>query len=203
MNENNQKICAVILAAGESRRMGKLKPLLTLGDKNFTQILKDKIKGAGIRDIYLVLGARAGYIKENLNTSGLNIIINKSWPEGQLSSLKAALKKIKNKYRGLMMFLIDHPQVKQETVDALLGAFEKNPEKDIFIPSYKMSAGHPVIWSRSVFDALLDAPLNQGARVVTKNPEFKKEWVNVDDPYIKQDIDTPQDLRQVEDIDGK
>ncbi len=198
MNEMDKKICGVILAGGASRRMGKLKPLLKLEGKNFTHILKKKIKQSGVGDVYLVLGSRAEYIKKNLNTDGLNIIINNSWPEGQLSSLKTALKKIKDKYRALVMFLIDHPQVKQTTVKALIKAFKKKSDRDIYIPSYKRRSGHPVIFNRTVFKALLNAPLDEGARAVTKNPDFKKEWVNVNDPYIRQDIDTPEDYDNID-----
>lgn len=193
---NNKKIMGVILAAGESSRMGFPKPLLKIRGINFTDIIRKKLLKAGINDICLILGADADYIKKNLNTQNLNIIINKSWRKGQLSSLKTALGNIPTEAEAIMMCLIDHPQVKIATIRKLVKTYEKN-EADIVIPVYKGRGGHPVIFSRSVFGALAEAPLDKGAKAVTGNPGYKILRINVEDPYIRQDIDSSEEYKKI------
>lgn len=193
----NKKITAVILAGGKSRRMGYPKPLLRIGKKSFLNIIKEKILKAGIKSIYLVLGSDAEFIKKNLNTENLKVIINKSWEQGQLSSLKAAIKKIKRNTDGVIMFLIDHPQVEVSTLRKLIEVFEQK-DADIIVPEYNGRGGHPVIFHRNVFNALLKAPLDEGAKAVLRNKKYNTERVNVNDPYIRQDVDTPGEYSNIE-----
>lgn len=189
-------ITAIILAGGKSHRMGTPKPLLKLKNKTFLDLIREKITKAGIKNIYLVLGADAEYLKNNLNTENLNIIINKSWQNGQLSSLKAAIKRVKKETDGIIMFLIDHPSVKVSTIKKLLEAFREG-SADIIVPEYEGYGGHPVIFSRNVFIALLQAPLNEGARAVVRNTKYITKRIRVNDRHIRQDIDTPEDFKKI------
>ncbi len=189
-------ITAVILAGGKSHRMGTPKPLLKLKNKTFLDLIREKITEAGIKNIYLVLGADAEYLRNNLNTENLNIIINKSWQNGQLSSLKAAIKRVKKETDGIIMFLIDHPSVKVSTIKKLLEAFREG-SADIIVPEYEGRGGHPVIFSRNVFIALLQAPLNEGARAVVRNTKYITKRIRVNDRHIRQDIDTPEDFKKI------
>lgn len=193
---NVKKISAVVLAGGKSSRMGCPKPLLKIGDKTFFQIISEKILKAGIKNIYLVLGADSEYIKSNLNTENMAIIINNSWKKGQLSSLQAAIRNVKNDTEGIMMFLIDHPEVKVLTIKKLIKAFEAE-NADVVVPEYNGRGGHPVIFSSSVFKALLDAPLNEGARAVVRNKNYIKRRIIVNDSCILQDIDTMDEFRGI------
>ncbi|MDA3792323.1 MAG: nucleotidyltransferase family protein [Elusimicrobia bacterium] len=202
MLDKQKNIDAVILAAGASSRMGRSKALLRVGKTTFAGLIQSKLNKAGIKNIYLVLGARANYIKKNLNTEGLNIIINNSWEKGQLSSLKKAVKKLSPETDAFLMCLIDHPQVKLDTLNKIIKTYLENVFRkkaaDIVLPEYKGRGGHPVIFSRSVFKELLRVPLNKGARAVVRNKKNNVIRVKVNDRYIRQDIDTEKEYNKVE-----
>jgi molybdenum cofactor cytidylyltransferase len=192
----NKKITAIILSGGSSSRMGSPKSLLEIQGKTFIDIIKEKIHASGINDIYIVLGSDPDYIINNLNKDNLEIIINKSWKNGQLSSLKAAVQKAGDKSDAVMMFLVDHPQVKLDTIRKLINVY--NYEKaHIIIPEYNGRGGHPVIFSKETFAGILEAPLNEGAKAVVRDNRYKRIRIPVDDPYVLQDIDTPAEFKKI------
>lgn len=191
-----EKIAGIILAAGRSSRMGTPKPLLKIGRKTFLDIIKNKLLQSGIKDIYLVLGAGADRLKESLNTDKLTVIINESWSDGQLSSLKRAVESLPENTDGILMCLIDHPKVNRSTIKKLMDAAGVSPA-DIIVPSYRKRGGHPVIFKKSVFQAILDAPLNEGARSVIRKEEFRTLRLDIEDRAIVQDIDTREEYSRI------
>lgn len=193
---NQRRLSAVILAAGESSRMGEPKPLIKIANKTFFEIIKKKIIAAGIKDIHMVLGAESGTIISVLNPKGINIIINKLWQQGQISSLKKAVEYLSDRTDAIIMFLIDHPQIEITTIKQLIDKY-KNGSADIIIPEYEGRGGHPVIIANSVYRAILEAPLNSGARSVFRKSEFNSVRVKVNDPNIRQDIDTKEDYHGI------
>jgi len=190
------KIYGIILAGGESSRMGSPKPLLEIGGKTFAELIAEKLRHCGISSTYIVLGAHFQKIKKSLNATDLNIIINPQWEEGQLSSLKAAIRKIPADASGIIVCLIDHPMVKVKTIGRLIDIFKKATPHGV-IPVFSGRGGHPVIFAREVFSALLKAPLKRGARAVTGDTSYSFFRVDVEDPYILQDIDTPGDYKNI------
>jgi molybdenum cofactor cytidylyltransferase len=193
-------LIAVVLAAGASSRMGFPKPLLRIGGKYFGDIVIQKIQKSGIKNILLVLGAKAEEIQKKLNTEGINIVINEEWESGQLSSLKKAIDGLVRENDAIMVCLVDQPLITQKTFDGMSDSYKKdNSNADIILPIYNGKRGHPVIFRRSVFDALLDIPLNEGARAVVNNTDYEKMQVEVDDPGIRRDIDTPEEYEKISD----
>ncbi len=192
----SKKIPAIILAAGASSRMGRPKPLLELEGRSFADIAAGTLAAAGIKDIYMVLGCRAGEVSSALKSKKLKIIINSDWPKGQLSSLKAALRKLPLKTRGVLVCLSDHPRVSTETVIRILEGFSSGMG-EVILPSCNGRRGHPVLFSRRVFGALLETPDDRGAREVVRSGRFSLGVVEVDDPFIFQDIDTPKEYGEM------
>ncbi|MBN2407753.1 MAG: nucleotidyltransferase family protein [Elusimicrobia bacterium] len=189
-------ICGVILAGGESSRMGRPKPLLELSGRNFAEVISGKLREAGIGEIYVVLGARASYIDENLNLKGVKILINEDWEKGQLSSLKKAVGVLRGSADALVVCLIDHPQVSEKTLETMLKRFGSS-DCDILVPSYNGKGGHPVIFRNTVFGALLSAPLAGGAKTVVRDGRWNVERVAVKDAFVIQDIDTPEEYEKI------
>lgn len=189
------RITGIILAGGESLRMGTPKPLLKIGQQNFTDIIIRKFHQSGIDNIYLVLGAHHKIIEKKINVKNLNIVINKFWRKGQLSSLKAAIKGIPDT-DAVLVALVDHPSVRVTTIKKLLCESLKS-NADIIIPVYKNRGGHPVVFKSTVFKALMEAPLSEGARAVIDDGRFNILRVSVNDPFIRQDIDTPKDYEKI------
>jgi len=191
------ELSAVILAAGESSRMKFPKPLLKIKGENITEMILEKIYAAGIKQVYMVLGSEAGRITENLKLEGINTIINGDWKCGQISSLKTAVNKIMGTVEAAMVFLIDHPQVEVSTIKKLIEEFRYG-DYDIVIPEYMGSGGHPVIFRESVFSDLMEAPLESGARAVVRSGKHRVKRVCVEDAFVKQDLDTPEDLARTD-----
>jgi CTP:molybdopterin cytidylyltransferase MocA len=84
-------INAIVLAAGQSKRMGKLKPLLRFNDTTFLEHIISVLKLSDVDKITVVLGAEAETIKESVDLPGISIVINKDYLRGQLSSLTAGI----------------------------------------------------------------------------------------------------------------
>jgi molybdenum cofactor cytidylyltransferase len=187
-------INAVVLAAGESRRMGKPKPLLRFGDTTFLEQIVSVLRLSDADRITVVLGAKAKTIQASTDLPGVNIVLNEDYPKGQLSSLIAGLKSGPPQTEALLLCLVDNPFITADVVNRVIGAFRRTQSR-IVIPTFHNRRGHPALFSRAVFDALVNAPTEEGARhVVNTNAERVLE-VDVRDNSILIGIDTPEDYR--------
>jgi len=187
-------LTAIVLAAGESQRMGSPKALLKIGEQTFLGKILCDLKGAGAGKILAVLGAYAEDIRSVVDLSGVTALFNPEYKSGQLSSLWAALRQLPPETRGVLFTLVDHPGVALETYRQLIAAWEENPEA-IIIPEYGGRGGHPVIFPAALAGEFLAAPPSQGARfVIYHHPELVKK-IPVSDPGVRKDIDTPEDYQ--------
>jgi CTP:molybdopterin cytidylyltransferase MocA len=117
----------------------------------------------GVRRV--VLGASAEPIAKAINLRADEIVINHEWEEGQLSSIQAAVRSLPPGTDGMLLCLIDHPLISGPLVRELIEQFYKS-RKTIVLPVYQSRRGHPVIFSAALYEELLCAPLETGARAV-------------------------------------
>ncbi len=127
INDSSQ-ISAIILAAGESRRMGTPKALCKWGKITFLEAVVAYLQKAGIKQIAVVLGTAASQIQEYGIPDGIQIAVNPNPQHGQLSSLQIGLSHQQPNILGTMMALVDHPAVSPETIHSLINAFDNRPE---------------------------------------------------------------------------
>jgi molybdenum cofactor cytidylyltransferase len=158
-------LAAVILSGGASSRMGSPKALLPYQGRPFLDHLLEITKHPQIGVRRVVLGPHAEAIARETKLSAREIVINQEWEKGQLSSIHAALRNLPAEVDGMMLCLIDHPLISVELVAELIQTFYVM-RAPIVLPVYEAKRGHPVIFSACVFDELLSAPLDQGARSV-------------------------------------
>lgn len=158
-------LAAVILSGGASRRMGSPKALLAYQGRPFLEHLVDVTKHHRIGVRRIVLGADAEPIAKEVSLAADEVVINKDWEKGQLSSIHAALRSLPAGTDGMLLCLIDHPLISSGLIDDLIEAFYKS-EKPIVIPLYEGRRGHPIIFSAALYDELLQAPMDTGARAV-------------------------------------
>jgi molybdenum cofactor cytidylyltransferase len=118
-------INAIILAAGRSKRMGKPKPLLRFNDTTFLEHIISVLKASDVDRITVVLGAGAQTIKKSVDLSGTNIVINKDYQKGQLSSLIAAIEQCPKETQAILVCLVDNPFVTKEVIDKIIGKFKE------------------------------------------------------------------------------
>jgi len=192
-------IAGIILAAGESSRMGRDKALLPLGRETFLEHLIEVLRGE-VSPLLIVLGHHAeeiaGRIAPLADVRNVRIVRNPDYQLGQLSSLQAALRVLANEpvagAPGVLVCLVDHPAITKAVVRTLLERFEKQPSS-ILIPTCQGRRGHPVLFPARLFPELLDAPLEEGARFVVRRHAAEVELVETGEEGILLDVDRPAD----------
>ncbi|HET9401445.1 MAG TPA: nucleotidyltransferase family protein [Candidatus Acidoferrales bacterium] len=186
-------LAALILAAGESRRMGSPKALLPYQDKTFVEHLLEVTRHPRVSVQRVVLGASAAAIRERLHLAEGSVVVNDQWELGQLSSIQAGIRSLEDEPTdGAMICPVDHPLVSAPLVAMLIDEFDRTgAQRGIVLPVYRGKRGHPVIFARRFYDQLLAAPNDKGARaIVWQNPseireiETSEEGVvlNINDP---------------------
>ncbi len=152
----------------------------------------------GLGTPVVVLGAAREEIQRRVDLSRVTPAINDDWEEGQTSSLKIGLSTLSPAAEAFLLFPVDFPVVLREDVDALEAAYRKNknPHKTIFIPSYSLQRGHPVLCRRELADEFLALAGEAPARTVINRRPDRIRYVDFDKPYVLLDMDTPEDYRR-------
>jgi len=183
----------IILAAGESRRMGYPKPLLKIGGQTFIERIADSML-AVVPRLVIVLGAHSDRVRAAIPRDGrIMIVENPNYSRGQLSSLKVGLGAIQPDGTGALVHLGDHPMVRVATFQAIVDSYVKL-DKPIVIARHEGHRGHPVIFDRAIFAELQTAPEEEGARHVVNAEASRIAYIDLQDPGINLDLDTPSDL---------
>ena len=187
------KLEGVILAAGESRRMGYPKPLLEIGGRTFIEHIAETML-AVVPRLVIVLGAHRDRVRAAIpRDARIAIVENPNYGRGQLSSLKVGLSAIQPDAVGALVHLGDHPMVKVETFQAIVDTYTE-AKKPIVVARHNGHRGHPVIFDRTLFGELQSAPEEEGARHVVNADPSRLAYVDLKDPGINLDLDTPSDL---------
>jgi molybdenum cofactor cytidylyltransferase len=183
-----------LLAAGESRRMGYPKPLLPIDTESFIARTTALALSVASR-LVIVLGAHVSRVRPAIALkSQVTIVENPNYERGQLSSLKVGLAEaIRADADAVIVHLADHPLVLPATFRALVDEYRKTM-RPIVVARCNGRRGHPVLFDRAVFAELMAAPEDQGARVVVNADTARVLYVDVADPGIVLDLDTPADL---------
>jgi molybdenum cofactor cytidylyltransferase len=158
-------LVAVILSGGASRRMGSPKALISYQGASFLEHLLSVIRHPAIGVRRVVLGPDAVEISQQVKLAAGEIVINKDWEQGQLSSIQAAVRSLPAGTEGMLLCPVDHPLVSARLVNSLIVTFLET-RAPIVLPMYEGRRGHPVIFSASVYEELLRAPPETGARAV-------------------------------------
>ena len=192
------RVAGIVLAAGASRRMGTPKASLCFGARTFLAHAIAALEDGGVGDVVVVAGEAAATVRAALPAGRTIPLLRNPAPDrGQLSSLKIALQHVCATIPdagAVVMALVDHPAVRAGTVAALLAAAG---EAAIVVPTYGGRRGHPVLFARTVWQELLDAPDELGARAVVHADVGRVRLVPVDDAGILVDVDTPEDFREL------
>jgi molybdenum cofactor cytidylyltransferase len=185
-------IAGLILAAGESRRMGRDKALLTYRGHTFLETIITTLREAGVERIAVVLGHHAEEIQRTIRLDSVEVVINPDWQRGQTSSLQAGLRALESPdLEALLLCLVDHPAVSPETIRRLRDNFNAH-HAVVVIPTFQNQRGHPVVIVRALFPELLDLSVDEGANRVIRDYSHATEFLEVDDPGIVLDVDNEQ-----------
>jgi molybdenum cofactor cytidylyltransferase len=188
-----QHLEGVILAAGESRRMGYPKPLLDIGGRTFIEHIAETML-AVVPRLVIVIGAHRKRVRAAIpHDARIAIVENPNYAQGQLSSLQAGLDALQPDAAGALVHLGDHPLVRVETFQAIVDWYNRSG-KPIVIARDDGHRGHPLIFDRAIFGELRSAPEEEGARYVVNADASRVAYVDRQDPGINLDLDTPSDL---------
>ena len=188
----------VILAGGISSRMGFPKALIPIGDSFFLRSIYDKLVGAGVAPVHIVIntGLQSSLSAQmNKFTEG-RFVLNREPALGQLRSLQLGLAAAREAgAEAVMMALVDQPLVDPRTLKLLVERYGEDTEK-LVLPLYEGSRGHPFIIPAAHFDAFIKADAAGGAtaRDVLDTLAGASVCVEVEDGGVCQDVDTPEDM---------
>jgi len=193
----------VILAAGESSRMGTDKALLPWPPQRANDLAShDTFLSAAIQSLTLstdfvivVAGANEAALAPVVYACGASFVVNPDPRRGQFSSLQVGLHEVLNRGRdAAMITLIDRPPVNQCTIQALRAAFEDAlPNVWAVVPEFSGRHGHPYIAGRELIEAFLRAPATENARDIEHEHQEHIQYVGVNDPFVALNVNTPED----------
>jgi molybdenum cofactor cytidylyltransferase len=195
-------LSAVILAAGDSTRMGSPKAaLLTPDGATFVGRLVTTLREAGVDDLVIVTGRHHDAVVESIardhQSTTPRIVRNPDPSRGQLSSLLTGMEIVMTPQTdAMLMTLVDVPLVRVSTVTAVIDEWRRT-RAPIVRPAIGDRHGHPVIFDRVLFDELRRAPLDAGAKSVVRAHEHEIVNVPVDDEGCVRDVDTPSDYEEM------
>lgn len=182
----------VVLAAGRSSRMGSAKPLLEADERSFVERAVDALRQGGCRNVLVVIRPGADQVGTAASEAGARVVVNPDDSSEQIDSLRLGLRNLEPGARGALVLPVDHPLVRAGTARALIDRFADGAG-DIVRPVHDGRPGHPTLFASTLFDALFDSSLEHGAESVVESHAAARVDVEVDDPGVLADIDSPAD----------
>jgi molybdenum cofactor cytidylyltransferase len=187
-------ISAILLAAGESKRMGRPKQLLDWRGKPLLQHVLESIIGSSVDEIILVLGHEAEQIRKSLPELHIKIVNNLDYKQGMSSSLRQGLLAVDPGSEAFLVFLADQPSIAPKIIDRLIQIFQQaNPRRGIVRPVHRGLQGHPVLIGVQYLQEALQLQGDVGARQILMNHVSDTLEVEVGQDAVLADIDTPEE----------
>lgn len=193
---------AIVLAAGDSTRMGEHKILLPYNGVTVIEHIVRQLQIAGIRNVVVVTGRDAADVENALSTTSVDTVHNPDYKDGMLTSVRAGLKALQSDVSGAFVCIGDQPGLRAEGVTELRWSTERAPEH-IHIPTYRERRGHPVYIPRRCWLRVFNEFDDVGLRGLFRTEEESVVHVELDAPWVVEDIDYPEDyaraLKKLED----
>jgi molybdenum cofactor cytidylyltransferase len=189
-------ISAILLAAGESNRMGQPKQLMPFGQITIVERTIDNLLNSALSETIVVLGYKDEEIRKTIAGKPIKIAMNPDYQQGMSTSIIAGLKQVDKRARAVLIALSDQPFVDSQTINSLVEAFIAN-KRGIIIPVYQGRRGNPVIFAIEYKGELLNLKGDVGGREIIKlHPDDVLE-VAVDCEGVLLDIDTMENYTPI------
>lgn len=190
-----EQVAGIVLAAGGSERMGKIKQLLTWQGKPLVRHAVETAIHAGLKPVIVVTGAAASEVSSAVADLPVEIVHNESWRSGQAGSIRAGVEALPRHSGGAVFLLSDMPRVPVDLIKREVDLHRQEPAF-IICPQVGERRGNPVLFDRQTFGALRGLTGDSGGRKLMEH--YPVRWIEWNDTGILQDIDTPQDFQNLE-----
>ena len=185
-------ISAIILAAGESKRMGQPKMLLKWGNSTVLSSVIATFQSAGVSDIVVVTGGARELVESEIGKYA-RTIFNDNFSRGEmLSSLQTGLSAMKPDAEAVLIGLGDQPQVEERCVRLVMEEYRQTGAP-IVVPSYQMHRGHPWLVTRSLWAQIMSMTYPESPRDFLDRFRREIHYAEAETPSILMDLDTPED----------
>ncbi len=187
MNET-ERIVAILLAAGRSRRMGAFKPLLPFGPRTMIEACLENLHEAGVRKAVVVVGHRAAEVRAKLKDWPVSFAYNPDPSSAMSASIACGVAMIREA-DAVMVALADQPAIPASVVRALLDEWARSRAK-LLVPEWQGRRGHPVLVDFSLREELLRLDEDRGLRALLDRRQEELRSIPVESPYVVRDVDT-------------
>jgi molybdenum cofactor cytidylyltransferase len=196
----SQMISAIILAAGESKRMGRVKLTMPLGESTVLEQVISSVLSSMVDEVIVVLGHEQKTIRQTIGDRPVKCIVNKDYKLGMSTSIVSGLNETDDRCKAVIIILGDQPFISSDIIDKLIDGY-KTHHKGIVAPTYQGMKGHPIIFDIKYKNKLLSLKGDAGGRQLITENNDDVLYVPVDSESIIKDIDTPDDYRSSVDYD--
>lgn len=189
-------ISTIILAAGQSRRMGQPKMLLPWGTSTVIEHVITVFLNAGIKEVLVVTGGAREQVDKATATYPVHSVHNSDYEKGEmLSSLQLGLRSLPGRVQATLIGLGDQPQIQERTVHLVCEAYRES-KSGLVIPSFQMRRGHPWLVARSLWNEILALKAPETARDFLNSHTAEIHYVDVGTSSVLADLDTPEDYHK-------
>jgi molybdenum cofactor cytidylyltransferase len=189
------KIWSIILAAGESKRMGRPKMLLSINGKTMIEQVINNVTSSNTDNIIVVLGAHHDLLVDLIKKTEVEYCINGNYKDGMLSSIHCGFKNLPSDFEAAIIFQGDQPLIPPSVINIIIAAY-KETDEGIVIPIHKGKRGHPILIDRKYIDEIEKLKSSEGLRSLSyKHPDDVLE-IETDEPGILRDFNTYEDFQK-------
>ena len=189
---------AVVLAAGESQRMGgRPKPLIERDGVPLVRRAVQALLGAGVGEIVVVVGYRADEVAWAVNDLPVRVAVNEAYPAGHVTSLRKGLLELPDSVAATLVVLADQPLLEVADVSAVIAAYEGRGSARAVVPRVQQRRGHPVVLEASACSEILRGDAGYGAREWLDEHPDEVSWFDNDNLHYVEDLDYPEDLERI------
>lgn len=190
-------ISAMLLAAGESRRMGRFKQLLPFGGKTFVECCVDNLLASSVDEIIVVTGHREADVRGAIGNRPVRFANNTDYRDGMSSSVKRGVEAISKESRACLIALVDQPQIDADVINRVVTAY-KQDEPLIVIPTYEGRNGHPIILDLKLREEILAIGPAEGLKQVVHAHLSEVTRIEAFTDAVLTDFDLPEDYKRIQ-----
>jgi molybdenum cofactor cytidylyltransferase len=188
-------ISAILLAAGESRRMGDFKQLLPFQGKTFVECCIDNLLVTNVYEVVVVTGHRQAEVRQALANRHIKFAFNADYQMGMSSSIKCGVQSLDEKTTAILIALADQPQIHSSVINKVIAAYQTEHPL-IVVPVYANRRGHPIILDAKLREEILAIDPAQGLRQIVQAHKDQALYLDMMNDSILLDFDYPQDYQK-------